>query len=451
MGTLKTLIKRVLLFAILFAFIGTLAAPASSGAQGLSKEQKQLLNDQIFRFNFADEVECEGTGATPGAGAGSTDGSQVDRFLQVIAHQESNGNPNAQSGGSTASGKYQYINSTWRSVTGRLYPPAGKYPVAKAAPEAFQDAVAKLEYTQKFKQLNSDVFKLAISHFSPAALENPALLDAKIGNNTITPRGYANSVVKKMNTGVGLNIGLHYNEAPEFAKYFEAATKGAPPPVTTNAGTANPLPQVSDNCAINATGAITNGNCGKHEKLTVPAGGSGVNICYFNQSEQSGGDYDWGGCGCLPTSVLMMQATFENKPDLPPVQVLDGLRDKGGVYSDGCSGVIGGGMRYLNETLKYKVTPIRLRGAPLADDSLARAKELLAQGYVILAHTHVSIDSAGAKGTAGHFLLVHGVDAQGNFYVANPGARADNGKAVSPDRIKAWLDELIAVRKVLQT
>lgn len=398
-------------------------SPSQAAAQ-LSKDQQDVFNNYILYYNTEDQLVC---------GNGSNAGNQtdaVDRFLQVIVDQESHGDPKAANPKSSARGKYQYITSTWVGVTKANYPPASAYATADLAPEAYQDAVAKIEYTKKFKQFNSDVFKLAVSHFYPKANEDPSQLDQLQGNNKITPRQYANSIISKINSGVGTNIKFYYNEAPDFATFYAAAQGTLPTPNAIPGG---------------CSGGVS-GECGTHA-LNVPQGGSGVNVCYFNQADLAGPGFNWPGCGCLPTSSLMIRATMEKNPQLSNNDVLTGLRAAGGVYTDNCSGVIGGAISYFRNSLKYDVQTIMSRGGAVSDDILTKVKEKLGQGYLILTHTAVSVDSAGTHGTDGHFLLIHAVDAEGNFYVANPGARADNGKAVPPARIKTWLNEFYAIKK----
>lgn len=428
------------LFCTLSLVVFFVSAMASvTQAAGLPAEQSKVYDAQVFRFNYS-EQDC----VSPENSPGTTDGSGVDRFLQVLAHQESGGNPTAANPGSSARGKYQYITSTWHSSAKANYPPADAYSTADKAPEAVQDALAKIEYTKKFVSFNSDLFKLAISHFYPAANENPAMLDAKIGSNTITPRQYANSIINKINSGVGIGIGLHYTKAPQFAQYFQQISSGpGQAPVNVQLGDTSGTTEAASICGGN--GSVAGGDCGD-KTLRVPSGGTGLNVCNYKQSALSGGGYNWPGCGCLPTSVLNIRATMEKSPTMDHVAVLNGLKNSGGVYSDGCSGVIGGAVSYL-KAQSYTVTTIQGRGGAINDSTLNKVKDMLGQGHLILAHTSVSVDSAGQSPSPGHFLLVHAVDAQGNFYVANPGSTADNGKPVSPARMKAWLDEFIAVKK----
>ena len=61
-------------------------------------------------------------------------------FLACVRRHESGGNYQAQNPVSTASGAYQFLNSTWRTMSAR----AGHagYPTARSAPPWVQDAVA---------------------------------------------------------------------------------------------------------------------------------------------------------------------------------------------------------------------------------------------------------------------------------------------------------------------
>lgn len=170
---------------------------------------QSLFNRNIIKF---DPEVCENVGTN----------SSIDRFLQVLAHGESRGNPTAKNPNSTATGKYQYIDSTWRARAA-LYGPSGNYSEAYLAPEEVQDAVAYIEYAQKFQSLNNDIFKLAVSHFYPIANEKPNLLDVFPPSNSITPRQYADLVVKRLGDGTGSDIALRYSEAPEFSVWLEKA------------------------------------------------------------------------------------------------------------------------------------------------------------------------------------------------------------------------------------
>jgi hypothetical protein len=63
------------------------------------------------------------------------------QILATIRKRESNGNYQAQARGSSASGAYQFIDSTWRAMASK-FNIGTEYPRAVAAPPAVQDAVA---------------------------------------------------------------------------------------------------------------------------------------------------------------------------------------------------------------------------------------------------------------------------------------------------------------------
>ena len=63
-----------------------------------------------------------------------------DGFLACVRAHESGGNYQAKNPNSTASGAYQFLNSTWRTMSARAG--HGGYPTARSAPPWVQDAVA---------------------------------------------------------------------------------------------------------------------------------------------------------------------------------------------------------------------------------------------------------------------------------------------------------------------
>lgn len=103
-----------------------------------------------------------GPGAGPGGGGGGGGGpaltGDIDKDQQIIAQRESGGDPTALNyvaradptaygRGATASGKYQFVNSTWQEglkLAGVENP--GQYPTAMSAPEAVQDQVFRAVY-----------------------------------------------------------------------------------------------------------------------------------------------------------------------------------------------------------------------------------------------------------------------------------------------------------------
>jgi hypothetical protein len=185
--------------------------------------QPVLAQESPFKVDFTDnDINYYDPRGNNACGGTTTGGDTLTRFLQALAKQESGGKIDAVSG-TGAKGKYQYIDSTWRAHTAQYYPPASKYANALQAPEEYQDALAYIEYSAKFKQFNGDLFKLAISHFYPAANTNPSLLDILPPGNVVTPRQYAQQFIQKMNTGSGSEIPIKASQAPEFQTYLDKA------------------------------------------------------------------------------------------------------------------------------------------------------------------------------------------------------------------------------------
>jgi hypothetical protein len=209
----RILVLRLLITPLIVGLVFISVPPSFVTAQQTEEcSEAQLQNNQVAMLSCTGASSCQ---------ASSSIGGNLDRFLQVLAFQESRGNPTAQAGTSSASGKYQYINSTWKARA-KIYGPSGQYARAKDAPEEVQDAVAFIEYAEKFNNNNGDLFRLAVNHYLPAALTNEALLDrVPAGGNKFTPREYANKLIENVGKGVGADIQLRYQQAPEFNTWIE--------------------------------------------------------------------------------------------------------------------------------------------------------------------------------------------------------------------------------------
>lgn len=206
-----TFFTKIIAFVMLFLFALSLLVGT---AQALSPEQKKLYQKNILYYDLGcSEVSKENEIKFGKSG-------DVEKFLKALAYQESGGDPNQPGSAGGARGKYQYIDSTWKSSAEAYYAPALKYQQAHTAPESVQDAVAFLEYSKKFDELGDDLFELAVSHFYPAANSDSSLLDVVPPANVITPRQYANKLINSIKQGGEWEkIPLKYSEAPDFEKY----------------------------------------------------------------------------------------------------------------------------------------------------------------------------------------------------------------------------------------
>jgi muramidase (phage lysozyme) len=120
-----------------------------------------------------------------GAQAASGD---VDRILATIRKRESGGNYGAKAAGSSASGAYQFIDSTWQSMT-KKFGMGTEFASAGMAPKEIQDAVAKAYVQDILKRAGGDVSKVPLEWYTGnlQGAMSPAALRA---NNGLTAESY---------------------------------------------------------------------------------------------------------------------------------------------------------------------------------------------------------------------------------------------------------------------
>jgi hypothetical protein len=106
----------------------------------------------------------------------------LDQVLATIRHIESDGDYQAQSPSSTASGAYQIVNGTWDGY--------GGYTRAGDAPPEVQDAKAA-EMVRAALDTHHDVSLIPVVWYLPSAIDDPELMDrVPAGGNTLTIREY---------------------------------------------------------------------------------------------------------------------------------------------------------------------------------------------------------------------------------------------------------------------
>jgi biopolymer transport protein ExbB/TolQ len=105
-------------------------------------------------------------GTTPATGSpiGGA-GGNTSQILETIKKRESGGNYNAQNPYSSASGAYQFIDSTWQGLT-KKYGIGSEFKSAKMAPKDIQDAVAKKYVDEILKQAGGDVSKVPLAWYT---------------------------------------------------------------------------------------------------------------------------------------------------------------------------------------------------------------------------------------------------------------------------------------------
>lgn len=105
------------------------------------------------------------------------------KLTELIKQAESTGDYTAvnPSPDSTASGAYQYIDSTWGGY--------GGYKRAAEAPPAVQDEKFALDLARRMARYNNDPFKIIAAHYLPALADDPSRWTTPftIGGTTVTP------------------------------------------------------------------------------------------------------------------------------------------------------------------------------------------------------------------------------------------------------------------------
>jgi hypothetical protein len=91
--------------------------------------------------------------------------ADIEKILATIRTRESGGNYGAQNPTSTASGAYQFIDDTWKSLTAK-YGIGTEYSKAKFAPPEIQDAVAARYAQEILQQAGGDVSKVPVAWFT---------------------------------------------------------------------------------------------------------------------------------------------------------------------------------------------------------------------------------------------------------------------------------------------
>lgn len=173
--------------------------PVTQGMSGLATVIGKITGAPAAMFDLAKP----GTGGLIGGGTRGIGGtsalppgaSDVDKILETIKKRESGGNYQAQAAGSTASGAYQFINSTWQAATKK----AGigtEYASAKEAPKEVQDTVAKSMVQDILRQAGGDVSKVPLAWYT-GNIQGKMSPEALAANKGLTAETYQSKWMKE--------------------------------------------------------------------------------------------------------------------------------------------------------------------------------------------------------------------------------------------------------------
>lgn len=137
-----------------------------------------------------------GSGMIPGAPRASAEETanlppipaDVEKILATIRTRESGGNYGAQNPGGSASGAYQFIDSTWNALTAK-YGIGTEYSKAKLAPPEIQDAVAAKYVQEILAQAGGDVTKVPLAWYT-GNIRGQISASAIAANGGLTPQQY---------------------------------------------------------------------------------------------------------------------------------------------------------------------------------------------------------------------------------------------------------------------
>jgi hypothetical protein len=145
------------------------------------------------------------TAKTSGSLAGSISADVGDkgirRILSALKSKESSGDYNAKNPDSSASGGYQFIDSTWQSLSNK-YGVGTEYKTAKSAPTDVQDIVAAKYVADILAENNNDVTKVPVVWYTGNSAGQMSE-EALAVNNGLTADRYQADWLRKYNAMSG--------------------------------------------------------------------------------------------------------------------------------------------------------------------------------------------------------------------------------------------------------
>jgi muramidase (phage lysozyme) len=149
--------------------MGTLTGKPEKNPKAAQAETAKQTNDNNYVTSSSGNPVYDGSGNpiqtgasnTPNAYDAANTGLNVNDITATIRSKESGGNYSAKADGSSASGAYQFIDTTWQSLT-KKYGVGQEYTSAGQAPKGIQDSIATSYVKDILKQTGGDVSKVPL-------------------------------------------------------------------------------------------------------------------------------------------------------------------------------------------------------------------------------------------------------------------------------------------------
>lgn len=200
-----------------------------------------------------------GDTVVPYAGALGVGQGGVDDILNTIKSKESGGNYTIKNSSSSASGAYQFTDSTWRGLT-RQYGVGGEFARAADAPPAIQDAVARRYVEDILRESGGDVSKVPLKWYT-GNIEGKISSSALAANRGLTPQQYQADWLSRY-AGVG--------GGASFAGSIPSFSRNANPVASQSSAAAGRGANVNVISAPNVAPVVVNQNGGGTTFVPMP-------------------------------------------------------------------------------------------------------------------------------------------------------------------------------------